>query len=164
MDATSLVTLREYSKGTDRLMLIVRMVSGADIHGTMLILRVTLAELERPTEMRKDEPAFKGLKVSLVSAMAELSVVRDPLLIDEPRPLRDAETKGEKLHSSRSDLTACRSEYDRGGLSIEVERFRDSVQRFSFFPLHRQNILFQLDYFVKDRRVGFNSYRTFNIK
>jgi hypothetical protein len=95
MDATSLVMLREYSKGTDRLMLIVRMVSGADIHGTMLILRVTLAELERPTEMRKDEPAFKGLKVSLVSAMAELSVVRDPLLIDEPQPLRDAETKGE---------------------------------------------------------------------
>jgi hypothetical protein len=27
--------------------------------------------------------------------MAELSVVRDPLLIDEPQPLRDAETKGE---------------------------------------------------------------------
>jgi hypothetical protein len=55
----------------------------------MEILRATLAEVERSSEVRKDDPAFQELKGSLVRAMAELSILRDPAMADGTQPLPD---------------------------------------------------------------------------
>jgi hypothetical protein len=44
----------------------------------MKILRVTLAEVEKSADARKDDQALKQVRASLVRAMAELSIRRAP--------------------------------------------------------------------------------------
>jgi hypothetical protein len=62
-------------------------VSGPTSFTLLEILRATLAEVERSSEVRRDDAAFRELKDSLVRAMAELSLLRNPAAVDPNVPV-----------------------------------------------------------------------------